>query len=82
MRRPGHSSYLFLAPAVSLLLPSQYHSTALPSPKRYDKRYEDLYLSGEAPSRHATIAMTPDTSSHMLPGMGCEAAEAIGEALG
>jgi hypothetical protein len=31
---------------------------------------------------HATVAMTPDTSSHMLPGMGCEAAEAIGEALG
>src|SRR5687768_4597989 len=39
MRRRGHSSYLVLAP-VPLPLPSQPHSTALPSPERYDNRYE------------------------------------------
>lgn len=31
---------------------------------------------------HASIAITLDTYSHMLPGMGGEAADAIGEALG
>jgi integrase len=31
---------------------------------------------------HASVAITLDTYSHMLPGMGGEAAEAIGEALG
>ena len=32
--------------------------------------------------RHASVAITLDTYSHMLPGMGSEAAAAIGEALG
>lgn len=31
---------------------------------------------------HASIAITPDTCSHMLPGMGGEAADAMGKALG
>ena len=31
---------------------------------------------------HASVAITLDTYSHMLPGMGGEAADAIGEALG
>jgi integrase len=31
---------------------------------------------------HASIAVTLDTYSHMLPGMGSEAADAMGEALG
>jgi integrase len=31
---------------------------------------------------HASVAITPDTYSHMLPGMGGEAADAIGVALG
>lgn len=31
---------------------------------------------------HASVAITLDTYSHMLPGMGNEAADAIGEALG
>ncbi|MDP8952401.1 MAG: hypothetical protein M3N18_09205 [Actinomycetota bacterium] len=32
--------------------------------------------------RHASVAITPDTYSHILPGMDGEAADAIGEALG
>ena len=32
--------------------------------------------------RRASVAITLDTYSHMLPGMGGEAADAIGEALG
>ena len=31
---------------------------------------------------HASVSITLDTYSHMLPGMGGEAADAIGEALG
>ena len=31
---------------------------------------------------HASVTITLDTYSHMLPGMGGEAADAIGEALG
>jgi integrase len=31
---------------------------------------------------HASVAITLDTYSHMLPGMGNEAADAMGEALG
>lgn len=31
---------------------------------------------------HASVAITLDTYSHMPPGMGSEAADAIGEALG
>jgi integrase len=31
---------------------------------------------------HASVAITLDTYSHMLPGMGGETADAIGEALG
>lgn len=31
---------------------------------------------------HASVAITLDTYSHMLPGMGGEAADAIGNALG
>ncbi len=31
---------------------------------------------------HASVAITLDTYSHMLPGMGGEATDAIGEALG
>lgn len=31
---------------------------------------------------HSSIAITLDTYSHMLPGMGSEAADAMGEALG
>jgi hypothetical protein len=37
--RRVHSSHRPLDP-LPLALPSQRHSTALPSPKRYDKRYE------------------------------------------
>src|SRR5215207_4869973 len=43
--RYGCSAHLLLV-GVPLPLLSQPHSTALPSPKRYDKRYEDHYLSG------------------------------------
>jgi integrase len=32
--------------------------------------------------RHASVAITLDTYSHMLPSMGGEAADAMGEALG
>ena len=32
--------------------------------------------------RHASVAITLDTYCHMIPGMGGEAADAIGEALG
>src|SRR3712207_3745185 len=39
MRQRGYSSHRLLDP-VPLPLASQYHSTALPSPKRYRKRYE------------------------------------------
>jgi hypothetical protein len=35
MRRSGHSAHLLLVPAVYLPLPSQHHSSALSSPKRY-----------------------------------------------
>ena len=45
----GRSSHRLLA-RVPLLLLSQLHSTALPSAKRYDKRYEDRFLSQEAPN--------------------------------
>ena len=31
---------------------------------------------------HANVSITLDTYSHMLPGMGSEAADAMGEALG
>jgi integrase len=31
---------------------------------------------------HASVAITLDTYSHMLPGMGSEAADAMGVALG
>jgi integrase len=31
---------------------------------------------------HASVTITLDTYSHMLPGMGSEAADAMGEALG
>ena len=31
---------------------------------------------------HASVAITLDTYSHILPGMGGEAADAMGEALG
>jgi integrase len=31
---------------------------------------------------HASVAITLDTYSHMLPGMGSEAADAMGEAIG
>ena len=31
---------------------------------------------------HASVAVTLDTYSHMLPGMGGEAADALGDALG
>src|SRR5215204_6887259 len=41
--RRGGSSHRFLDPALLPLL-SQPHSTALPSPKRYDKRYEGKVL--------------------------------------
>src|SRR5215218_360576 len=43
------SSFRFFAP-VPLPLPSQHHSTALPSLKRYDNRYEDRFLSRTAPN--------------------------------
>src|SRR5215208_2765791 len=39
----GYSSHRLLDPA-RLSLPSQRHSTALPSPKRYDNRYELEFL--------------------------------------
>jgi hypothetical protein len=43
MRRLGCSSHRLLAP-VPLPVLSQPHSTAPPSPKRYDKRYEKEFL--------------------------------------
>jgi hypothetical protein len=50
MRRFGGSSGSLLVP-VGLHLVSQHYSTALPSPKRYDKRYEDRFLSRREPER-------------------------------
>src|SRR5918995_209380 len=48
-RRRGCSSHLFLYPAVPLPLSSQHHSTALPSPKRYDERYDVATCGAIAP---------------------------------
>jgi hypothetical protein len=46
-RRPrGCSSHRDLD-RVRLSVPSQPHSTGLPSPKRYDNRYDDRFLSRE-----------------------------------
>jgi len=39
-------------------------------------------VEGTRARQAADIAITLDTYSHMLPGMGGEAADAIGEALG
>jgi hypothetical protein len=59
MRRRGHSSYLVLDP-VPLPLPSQPHSTALPSPNRYEEmRCEDRYMKREANE----LPRTPSTRS-------------------
>src|SRR5215217_4247167 len=49
MRRYAGSSHHLFDP-VRLLRPSQPHSTALPSPKRYDKRYDVRFLSEEEPN--------------------------------
>lgn len=58
MRWSGCSSHLFLDP-VRLPLPSRHHSTPLPSPGRYDNRYEPATsgslshtLQEHLPSRH------------------------------
>src|SRR5215212_158451 len=48
-RRRGCSSHRSSHPGSSILL-SQHHSTALPSPKRYDERYEARFLSRVEPS--------------------------------
>src|SRR5215207_3733383 len=48
-KRHGCSTHRFLDP-VPLFLASQPHSTAGPSPKRYEKRYEDRCLSKEGPN--------------------------------
>lgn len=50
-------------------------TTLLPSKGTHPKFVQELL-------GHATVAITLDTYSHMLPGMGSEAADAIGEALG
>src|SRR5215217_953136 len=47
--RHGGSAHLLLDPVLLPLL-SQPHSIALPSPKRYDKRYEDRFLSRGVPN--------------------------------
>jgi hypothetical protein len=47
--RHGGSSHLLLDP-VPLPLLSQPHSTARPSPNRYDKRYEHRFLSRGVPN--------------------------------
>src|SRR5215218_11493859 len=49
MRRYAGSSHHLFDP-VRLLRPSHPHSTALPSPKRYDKRYDVRFLSEEEPN--------------------------------
>jgi hypothetical protein len=52
--RRDDSSSRFLGPVVLPLL-SQRHSTALPSPKRYDNRYEDHFLSRREPKPQRCI---------------------------
>src|SRR5215203_2876610 len=51
-RRGGSSRLLFLDPAVPSLLLSLHHSTALPSPKRYDDRYEKRFSETEVLCLH------------------------------
>jgi hypothetical protein len=46
--RRGRLSYRYLDLVLSPLL-SQHHSTALPSPKRYDKRYEERFQENICP---------------------------------
>src|ERR671917_248738 len=48
MQRCGGSSHQLFDP-VLLPLVSQPHSTALPSPKRYDKRYEETFQENIRP---------------------------------
>ena len=48
MQQCGASSHRLLD-SVPLPLVSQPHSTALPSPKRYDKRYEETFLENICP---------------------------------
>ena len=97
---------------VNLSIPSRLHSTALPSPERYEDRYEvsfhpewaerpkitfhDLrhtcasllfqkYVHSKFVQEllgHASVAITLDTYSHMLPSMCSEADDAMGEVLG
>src|SRR5918995_5264553 len=53
MRRPGHSSHLLLAPVVPLPLLSQLHSTAPPSPERYEDPLSEPERTG-FPNIHPT----------------------------
>jgi hypothetical protein len=48
MQRRGDSFHRLLA-SVALPLLSQHHTTALPSPKRYDNRYEGKVLNNIDP---------------------------------
>src|SRR5215207_2240588 len=48
MRRRGYSSYRHLD-LVPLPLVPQHHSTALPPPTRYEKRYEEMFLENKGP---------------------------------
>ncbi len=48
MRQCGGLSYRLLDSVVLTIL-SQHHSTALPSPKRYDKRYEETFPENICP---------------------------------
>jgi hypothetical protein len=62
MRRRGYSSCRHLD-LVPLSLLSQPHSTALPSPKRYDNRYEQELQevrSMPAPTTHEDMGSTDD----------------------
>src|ERR671915_290769 len=54
-RRCGSSSHRLLEPVPWFLLP-RHHSTALPSAKRYDNRYESLFseLSWPTPENIST----------------------------
>src|SRR5215204_6286281 len=53
MGRRGYSSYRHLD-LVPLPLVPQHHSTALPPPTRYEKRYEEMFLENKGPHQRPT----------------------------
>src|SRR3712207_9135076 len=65
MRQCEGSFHRFLAP-VPLPLLSQHHSTALPSPKRYEIRYEVRYLA-QRESIYRDITYQEDKRCMLVP---------------